>query len=53
MIPAKINPTKRDRRVKLWRALFARWWDANGLVVVMLLNIAWLWVFWFGIMDMR
>ena len=30
---------------KLYRILLARWWRANGVVVV-LLSLAWMWALW-------
>jgi hypothetical protein len=43
---AKLNPTPAERKAKLYRILFRRWWRQNGLVVVMILNLVWLNLFW-------
>ena len=39
----KLNPTPLERRVKLYRILLARWWKRDGVVVVVLLSLAWMW----------
>jgi len=48
---AKLNPTPLERKLKLYRILFARWWRVNGLVVVLILNLVWLSLFWRQLME--
>jgi len=43
---AKLNPTPLERRLKLYRILFARWWRANGIVVALWASIMWIWTLW-------
>lgn len=53
MIPAKINPSKYERQLKLYRVRFYRFWLENRMALVMILNIVWLWFFCFEILRMR
>ena len=47
----KLNPSPLERRFKLYRILLTRWWRANGLVVALLLSLAWMWALWMQLMG--
>ena len=51
MMHHKLNPTRTERRLKLYRILARCWWRANGLVVVLILNLVWLSLFWRDLMK--
>lgn len=53
MIPAKINPSKYERRMKLYRAALYHFWMENRMPLVMILNIVWLYLFCFEVLRMR
>lgn len=46
------RPTRLQRRFKLLRLWLAREWRDNGMVIALCLSVGWLYLFWFGLLEM-